>query len=338
MFKPESNILGALGFGSGLVSNCGIAGAFSFSSALVGDPAGSGLDYSFTGGSLPEGTSFTRASTGRYYNSSGYVASAANNTARFDYNPATLGLRGILIEPQRTNVLWGSTPVTNWTLQRAAASSNAATSPAGTTTASSVSEDTSLGTHDIVCNENTLFYTDENRALSIYAKAGTTTAIQLRAPTGFDPQWYANFNLSTGELGTYSQCAPSIVSVGNDWYRIGVVLDSANEITKSVFVMSFTNNNTSASIKPQYTGTSKTCYVWDAQHEVGSTISAIIPTSSSAVTRSADALSFTVPAGVSTLRYTFDDDSTQDVTGVSAGSYTVPTNLNRAWIKRIQSV
>ena len=59
-----------------------------------------------------------------------------------------------------------------------------------------------------------------------------------------------------------------------------------------------------------------------------------IPTTTATVTRAADSAVFTIPSGIGHLTYTFDDASTQLVT-VSAGSYTIPTTLNRPNIKSI---
>ena len=58
---------------------------------------------------------FTRASTGTFFDSAGVLQSAANDTPRFDYNPATLAARGLLIEEARTN------SIRNNTMQGAAA-------------------------------------------------------------------------------------------------------------------------------------------------------------------------------------------------------------------------
>ncbi|CAB4151535.1 hypothetical protein UFOVP601_21 [uncultured Caudovirales phage] len=70
---------------------------------------------------------FTRASTGTYFNSSGVLTSAAINTPRLDYDPITLAAHGLLIEEQRVNSIRNNTMVgalagtpgtlpTNWTI------------------------------------------------------------------------------------------------------------------------------------------------------------------------------------------------------------------------------
>lgn len=51
---------------------------------------------------------FTRASTGTYFDSAGVLQSAAINVPRFDYDPTTLLPRGILIEESRINALANS--------------------------------------------------------------------------------------------------------------------------------------------------------------------------------------------------------------------------------------
>lgn len=66
---------------------------------------------------------FTRASTGSYFDSAGVLQSAAINTPRLDYNPTTLAAQGLLIEEQRVNSIRNNTMVgasagvapTNWT-------------------------------------------------------------------------------------------------------------------------------------------------------------------------------------------------------------------------------
>jgi hypothetical protein len=59
----------------------------------------------------------TRTTTGTYFDSSGVLQTAAINTARFDYNPLTLAVRGLLLEETRTNVVLHNRDLTNaaWT-------------------------------------------------------------------------------------------------------------------------------------------------------------------------------------------------------------------------------
>jgi hypothetical protein len=68
------------------------------------------LDLTFMApGLLDPRLTFTRASTGTYFNSAGVMQTAAINTPRWDYDPVTLALRGLLIEEARTNSIRNST-------------------------------------------------------------------------------------------------------------------------------------------------------------------------------------------------------------------------------------
>src|SRR4029077_17321879 len=71
---------------------------------------GTSLDMSFVDGSgvLDPRPTFTRASTATYFDASGTMQTAATNAPRFDYDPVTHALRGLLIEEQRTNLLLNS--------------------------------------------------------------------------------------------------------------------------------------------------------------------------------------------------------------------------------------
>ena len=73
---------------------------------IVAPPA---LDLSFlTPGTLPPNVTVTRASVGTYFDASGTIQTAPANTPRWDYDPVTHALRGLLIEEARTNLLLNS--------------------------------------------------------------------------------------------------------------------------------------------------------------------------------------------------------------------------------------
>jgi hypothetical protein len=82
--------------------------------SAIGGGTPPSLDLSFmTPGTLDPRIAFTRASTATYFDATGTMQTAAANTPRWDYNPTTLALNGLLIEEARTNsVLNSATPVT----------------------------------------------------------------------------------------------------------------------------------------------------------------------------------------------------------------------------------
>jgi len=77
-------------------------------------PPGQTLDLNFMfPGTLDPRITFTRASSATYTDASGVIQTAATNAPRWDYDPVTHALRGLLIEEQRTNNLLWSTDFGN---------------------------------------------------------------------------------------------------------------------------------------------------------------------------------------------------------------------------------
>ena len=101
------------------------------------------LNLNFTTGTLDSRITFTRSTTGSYYNSAGVLSTAAINAPRFDYDPVTLESVGLLIEESRTNLLTYSEQFDNavWTKSNASITANAIIAPDGTLTADKLVED-----------------------------------------------------------------------------------------------------------------------------------------------------------------------------------------------------
>ncbi|MFA5041046.1 MAG: hypothetical protein WC464_05385, partial [Bdellovibrionales bacterium] len=302
------------------------------------EPVG-GMDMSFTG-SLPSGCSFARADTNEtYFNSSGVLSAAAIHTPCFDCDPSTLVLRGIQIQPQRVNRCPYSTLSSGWG-NSGGSFGTSGTSLDGTTNARLFVCSTANSTHHTYKNVSVSYGTVYT--ISAYVKANGYNYIGISAAASFANGVWAFFNLATGTYvssgawGTGSLSSYSITAVRDGWYRITVTgsQSSASEIQAALCPAAGSVNTPGTT----WAGDgSSGAYVYGVQLEAGAQATSYIPTDATMVTRAAAELSFTIPSDTSALRYVFDNDSTQDVS-VSAGSYTVPTNLNRPWIKRIYNV
>lgn len=99
--------------------------------SLSGSIAIPSLDFNFVTNAFPGTVTFTRASTATYFDSAGVLQSAAIDVPRLDYDPATLLPRGFLVEEQRTNSIRNNTMQgavagtpgtlpTNWSVDAAA--------------------------------------------------------------------------------------------------------------------------------------------------------------------------------------------------------------------------
>lgn len=104
------------------------------------------LDLLFTSGTLDPRITFTRASAGWYFNSSGVLTQAAVDAARFDYDPSTLAAKGLLIEEARTNLLLNSTTLATQSVTVEAVANTLSFYGTGTVELSGVHTATVVGT------------------------------------------------------------------------------------------------------------------------------------------------------------------------------------------------
>ncbi len=229
---------------------------------------------------------FTRASTGTFFNSSGVLTRAAIDAPRLDYDPSTLAAQGLLIEEARTNLClqsedWGSA---TWSKSGSTITANATAAPTGTTIADKLVEDTSTGTH-ITTQSISLGGSVDNSAyvISVFAKASERTRFQLfdnaQASSGITA-----FDLSNG---TVVSGTGTITAVGNGWYRCSVFPLKSTSITSTLTIRLISTGTTTS-----YTGDGTSgIFLFGAQLEAGAFPTSYIPTTTTALTRSADVAS-----------------------------------------------
>ena len=197
---------------------------------------------------------------------------------RFDYDPATLAPKGLLIEEQRTNLLTYSEQFDNAVWVKGAGvtvTNNQVAAPDGTITADLITSPQDQG-----CYENLLSVGNGITVTnSIYIKAGTATQLLFRDDLGTGRHIVINpaTGQITGSSGTILSSGSS--SMGNGWYRYYMTY-----VTDSVNARNWIRNNTAGTL---------TYYTWGAQLEAGAFPTSYIPTTSAAVTRAADNASMT---------------------------------------------
>ena len=224
---------------------------------------------------------FTRASTATYWD--------GHTTAKAEENLIT------------------NSETFNWTTKlRTTVAYNVATAPDGTTTADSITDNGTSGTHYI--NDATTLLTKQF-TYSVYAKANTLSIISLWVSNTGNGTAY--FNLSSGTVGTVNTgsyvASAAISSVGNGWYRCSITSTSATFSGTIYPVIGLHQADNTQS----YTGSGQSVYVWGAQYELRSSATAYTPTTSVPITKYQPVLQ-TAESGVPR----FDHDP---VTGESKG-------------------
>jgi hypothetical protein len=246
------------------------------------------LDF-MTPGALDPRIVFTRASTATYTDANGTIQTAAVNAPRWDYDPVTHALRGLLIEEARTNKLTNSGAPSAWGPVNIVQTNNAAVAPDGTTTAAKIADNVTNNQH-AVNPAGPAITANTTNIFSVYLKAAGRPRALLYYASGSN-SITATFDLTNGTMvgtptlgGLASGAVWSITAVGNGWYRCaaGGLLD-ATSTAASTYV--FIDNGTTSS----YLGDGVSgLLVWGAQCEQGAFPTSYIPTTAATVTRAAD--------------------------------------------------
>ena len=243
---------------------------------------------------------FTRASTATFVGSDGLIQSAAINAPRFDHDPVTLVCKGLLIEDQRTNLALQSEtfPLPTWVKTNVTTSPNTLASPSGTVSADTLIEDTATSFH-YISQQFAKAASSLTYSFSVYYKnASGTRTVVVALTNGTSSGKAAIFttsgtvtatNVNIGSGVGFTFVSASVESVGNGWYRASVVVTS--DISTRLDAVVYLNNSTT--VINSYTGILSSVYLWGAQVELGSFSTSYIPTTTTALPRSADVCSIT---------------------------------------------
>jgi hypothetical protein len=192
---------------------------------------------------------FTRASAARYYDGK-TVALAEQNLFTF------------------------SQDVNSWIKSGTTVTSDTTTAPDGTTTADTLTADGAASTH---YSEQLMSVANVAKVVSIYAKAGTNNFLQIRL--GADSSIYANFDLSTGSLGTVAVGVATITASTNGFYRCTLAFTSA-----TASAVAFNIISSSTAIRNESNSLNTSVILWGAQLEQRSSVTAYTPTTTQPIT------------------------------------------------------
>lgn len=170
-----------------------------------------------------------------------------------------LSVYGALIEPRATNLIVYSRTFDRWSKSSASVTDNCAVAPDGTTTAS---------------------------LISLTAGSGYVAYTNIAAPTSYNK--YSIWLRSISGTGTFtlnwfdfSEHHRQDVTLTTTWKRFYL------DVTSSAFNIYVGDDRAN-------TSTLKSCYAWEAQVETGIVMTSNITTSGTAVTRTADVLSYDI--------------------------------------------
>ena len=257
------------------------------------------LNFNFVDGSpFPGQITFTRASGATRFNSSGVLETVGNDVARLDFNPATLAAQGLLIEEQRTNSIRNNTMVgaaagtpgtdpTNWS--RSASPTNGISSQivgTGTETGITYIDIRFSGTCTGAVSFSVVFETSSGVAASP-SQAWTASAyvkLQAGSLNGSTFQYVLNEYSSVPAFlrNTFSSVVtPTAAGLATQRTSATVTTGASTAFVQPVIAPAFTNGLT-------YDFTLR---IGLPQLEQGAFATSVIPTTTTALTRSADVAS-----------------------------------------------
>jgi hypothetical protein len=225
---------------------------------------------------------------GTFTGSDGFIQPATTNVPRFDHDPLSRQSLGLLSEGSKENLLLRSEEFNqSWAATRASISPNVVFAPSGAATADKLAEDATASNSHFVAQSSLAFVSGLTYSFSVYAKSAERNELRLTfLSTAFGTAVAYNFNLSTVtavQQTSGTNDTAEIVNVGSGWYRCRVSAQATASVSATVSILLLSSG------QAIYTGDGTSgIFLWGAQLEAGSTPSTYIPTTTTAVTRTAD--------------------------------------------------
>jgi len=265
----------------------------------------------FTTASLDSRVTVTRAlNTATRVNSSGNIEIVNANLPRFDFSPTSIGTcRGLLIEESRANLVLSSGDLSNatyWVAQRATAVGASGTAPDGTNSATLATEDTTASNNHLFGRQSVTAAAGATITKSVFLKNGLTNGRRYAILTmigATNVEWVVAVvdlvagvvtSTSNGTSGTY--ISSSITPWNDGWWRC--TLTGSITGTNPNVRIQLSDTGTPASFGGfaiyAYNGNGvSNLYGWGMNVEVGAFATSYIPTTTTSLTRNADAVTMT---------------------------------------------
>lgn len=244
------------------------------------------LDIDLTGPSA--GLAISRATGGSVVSPAGLIQTAAAHAPRHDHDPVTGAARGLLIEPERTNILFPSTPGGGWTLADLTMQENAASAPDGTQGATRLMPTASSGEH--LTYQVLTVAAGQSYCYSCWMKPAEYTKACLRIGAIGASAIFDLAAISVVETFGAVPIAAGIADAGNGWRRAWMQVTTPGTVfAPNIFPVADAYTKDLGGYIALYDGDpAKGILVWGAQVEAGHRPTSLIPTTGSTATRLAD--------------------------------------------------
>lgn len=261
------------------------------------------LDFTSPAEVLDPRITYSGGANATRVNSAGLLV-ASSGVPRFDYAPSTLAPLGLLVEEARTNVCSNSGLTVASTGVTVAQNATHMTGAANT--AYTVTDDGATSAHFATTGNGASYVSGQATAVTAYIQAGTATRAQVTVTTGGGvgtTTTYVNFGLTgagsvlaagAGASGAIRVYAPGV-------YACTMIFTPGATLGTSPAIIGFINSDTATRL-PSFSGSGLTFVVHGSQIEAGSFATSYIPTTSAAVTRSADIATMSGAAAMAWFR------------------------------------